>query len=167
MAGAAVDFDKEELLAQGFTIVRGAVPLGACRRACELLDDYLGPRGKSVADHIEAKGWPLCTQYVDNPRVPPPPADQQAFWATAPPFFQSHNYRHDIRHPIHEPVMAELITPAQVDAQKSALGIGGGHGAAQPGLGSLKLMQQFLIRTDYQPPPCESPSCCLLLPAAA
>ena len=44
-AAAAAAFDRAELHARGFTIVRGAVPLGACARARALLDDYLGPPG--------------------------------------------------------------------------------------------------------------------------
>jgi hypothetical protein len=155
---AAAGFNQRELFERGFTVVRGAVPLEACRRACSLLDEYLGPPGASVADHVErVQGWPLAKQYAGgSQRCPPPdasPAVKAAFWADAPPYLQSNSYRHDVRHPIRDQCMAGLITQAQVDVQKQALGI------RASGAGSLKLLQQFLIRTDYQPPPCESSPC--------
>lgn len=143
-AAAAIGFDREELYAKGFTVVRGVVGPEACARARALIDDYLGPCGASVEAHVEARGWSIAKQYNDNPRVKPG-VDSSDFWATAPPFLQSNNYRHDIRHPIRDPVVAGLITAPQVAVHAEALRC--------KQLSDLKLMQQFLIRTDYQPGP--------------
>ena len=55
----------------------------------------------------------LSKQYNDNPRVPPgaSAAETSEFWAAAPPFLQSNNYRHDIRHPIRDgPTMAYFFS---------------------------------------------------------
>lgn len=136
--------DLDELRRTGFCIVRRVVGIDACRAACALIDDHLGPPGKSVEQYVNSKGWELSKQYNGNPR-PPPDADCE-WWAAAPPFLQSNNYRHDIRHPIRDgPTMAGLITKEQVQVHTLALGC-----RAQE---DLKLMQQFLVRTDYQPPP--------------
>ncbi len=137
-------FDLDELRRTGFCIVRGAVGIEACRAACTLIDDHLGPRSRSVEEFVQRRGWELARQYNGNPR---PPLDAGSeWWADAPPFLQSNNYRHDIRHPIRDgPTMAGLITEIQVQVHVQALKCQARE--------DLKLMQQFLVRTDYQPPP--------------
>ena len=143
-----VMFDREALRRDGYCIVPAVVSPAACAAACALIDDYLGPCGASVEAHVEARGWALSKQYNDNPRVPPGATATEVhdFWATAPPFLQSNNYRHDIRHPVRDgPTMAGLITSPQVDVLATVLGCRAPE--------DLKLMQQFLIRSDYQPPP--------------
>jgi hypothetical protein len=131
--------DRAELAEQGFTVVRGVLAADVCRRARDLMDDYLGPAGASVESHVNARGWELNKQYNNNPRAD---ASDANFWATAPPFLQSNGYRHDIRHPIREPLMAELVTSEMVAVFRQALRSA-----------DVKLQQQFLVRTDYQPPP--------------
>ena len=138
------DFDMHVLRRTGFCIVREAVDIDACRAARVLIDDHLGPCGKSVEQFVQSRGWELSKQYNGNPR--PPAEAGSEWWAKAPPFLQSNNYRHDIRHPIRDgPTMAGLITSKQVQVHAQALGCRNPE--------DLKLMQQFLVRTDYQPPP--------------
>jgi hypothetical protein len=144
-------FDTAGLAENGFAIVRSVVTPEVCRRARELIDDHLGPRTICVEEHVQSRGWTLTTNQTTSSYTsgkPRAPASDHAYWSTAPPFLQSRNYRHDIRHPVRgngAGVLAELVTGPQLEACAQALRVSDPR--------ELKLLQQFLIRTDHEPPP--------------
>ena len=129
--------DLEQLATLGYTVVPGIVGPEDCRRARELLDDIFGPCGESAEEHIRAKGWEL-SHYL-TPRAEP---DDAAFWASASPFLQTENFYHDVRHPIRDSATAALINQRMIDVVGECLRSD-----------DLKLLQQYLVRTDYRPGP--------------
>ena len=125
--------DKEELATQGWTVVKGMVPLEITARMRQLMDDILGPPAKDVPE--TEYGW----------------GSREAVWSAVTdayergtPVVDSGNWMHTIRHPIqcHDAsVCADIISKTGVvelheDLLKSS---------------NVKLMQQMLRRTDVDP----------------
>lgn len=138
--------DWSEVQQQGFTVVRGAVPLDVCHRARALMDAQLGPPGESCKDHVaklyggvqddrawtkKAAAWPAAVGVAAWDGIGP-----------RPPEIATGGFRHSLRHPIRDSVMADLVTPAMVQIHKRLLRTE-----------SLRMNQQFMVRTDYQPGP--------------
>jgi hypothetical protein len=129
----APSLNKEELATQGWTVVRGLVPLDITKRMRALMDNILGPPAREVPE--TEYGW----------------ASREAVWAAVndayergTPVVDSSNWMHTIRHPIQSPdceVLADIISKTGVvelheDLLKSS---------------NVKLMQQMLRRTDVDP----------------
>ena len=125
--------DKEELATQGWTVVKGMVPLDITARMRQLMDDILGPPAKDVPETeygwgSREAGWSAVTDAYER----------------GSPVVDSGNWMHTIRHPIqcHDAsVCADIISKTGVvelheDLLKSS---------------NVKLMQQMLRRTDVDP----------------
>jgi hypothetical protein len=151
LGGLEVDWAQIE--EQGFTVVKGVVPKEVCRRAVRLMDDALGPPGRSCHGHIaatlglltESEARAKAEQTRDSQLIKWPDPLGIAAWdgaseATRPPEIASGSYRHSLRHPIRDAVMADLVPPAMVAIHRRLLRTE-----------NLRMNQQFMIRTDYNP----------------
>lgn len=138
---ADLQVDMQAVEQYGYAVVKGVIPPGVCARARALMDAQLGPPAERVHVHVEqlyglddtneGAAWPgpLGIAKFDGRGV-------------RPPEIASRGYRHSLRHPIRDSVCAELVPPAMVALHSKLLRTD-----------SLRMNQQFMVRTDYQPPP--------------
>ena len=113
------------------------------------MDEQLGPPGESCDDHV-ASLYGLQEDRA-NTAVWPEPLGVAAWDGVGPrpPEIATGGYRHSLRHPIRDSVMADLVPPAMVAIHRRLLRTD-----------SLRMNQQFMVRTDYSPGPYpEKPGC--------
>jgi hypothetical protein len=130
----------EELHTQGWTLVRGLVPCTLTSQARGLADAIIG--GSDAVERVPSERgqpgpWPAAGETL--------------------PVITSSNFKHSINHPIDdsaygfEGLLAKLLLP-MIGINRALLRCDS-QGEKGGSAGGLRLMQQFLRRTDVGPPP--------------
>ena len=129
----------------GYAVVKGVIPRDVCARARAFMDAELGPPAERVHAHVaQTYGLNEVEDTGDKWGKWPGPLGIARYDGEGlrPPEIASGGYRHSLRHPIRHPVCAELVPPAMVRMHERLLRTE-----------NLRMNQQFMIRTDYSPPP--------------